>query len=110
MFEVFAIIVVRSINFLPVRGSSNLGNSAKISTTSLARSPQAAIMIISASACFESACCNTVLPVPNGPGIKPVPPSTMGFRLSITLIPVSMRTNGRGFSLYAFIGIFTGHF
>ena len=40
----------------PVCGSTNSGNSVKISTTSLARSPQAAIITISASACLEIAC------------------------------------------------------
>ena len=28
------------------------------------------MMMTSASACFEMACCNTVLPAPNGPGMK----------------------------------------
>ena len=41
MFEVFAIIIVRSISLRPVCGSTSSGNSVKISTTSLARSPQA---------------------------------------------------------------------
>ena len=56
ILEVFAIMMVRSINLRPVCGSTSSGNSVKISTTSLARSPQAAIITISASACLEIAC------------------------------------------------------
>ena len=56
MLEVLATMIVRSINFLPVCGSTNSGNSVKISTTSLARSPHAAMITISASACLEIAC------------------------------------------------------
>ncbi len=98
MFEVLAIIMVLSINFLPVCGSTNLGNSVKTSTISFARSPQAAKITTSAAACLEIACCNTVLPVPNAPGIKPVPPSIIGFKLSITRTPVSNMEKGRTFS------------
>src|SRR6056297_2580248 len=75
-----------------------------------ALSPQAAIIIISASACLESACCNTVFPVPKGPGINPVPPSAIGFNVSITRTPVSSSLKGRGFSLYALMANLTGHF
>ena len=55
MFDVLAIMIVRSINFRPVCGSISSGNSVNTSTTSFARSPQAAITTISASACFEIA-------------------------------------------------------
>ena len=99
MFDVLATIIVRSINLRPVCGSTNSGNSVKISTTSFARSPQAAIITMSASACFEIACCKTVFPVPKGPGIKPVPPSTIGLTVSMTRTPVSRSLYGRGFSL-----------
>ena len=34
-----------------------------------------------------------------GPGINPVPPSTIGFSVSITRTPVSNNLKGRGFSL-----------
>ena len=88
--------MVRSINFLPVRGSSNSGNSVKSSTTSLALSPQAATTIKSASAFCEILCCNTVFPVPKGPGVKPVPPSAMGLRVSMVRMPVSSVLKGRG--------------
>ena len=103
-------MVVRSISFRPVRGSSSSGNSVKISTTSLALSPQAAMTTISASACLEMACCRTVLPLPKGPGMKPVPPSTIGLSVSMTRTPVSKSLKGRGFSRYVFTASFTGHF
>ena len=45
------------------------------------------------------ACCSTVLPHPNGPGMNPVPPSAIGLRVSITRTPVSMILDGLGFSL-----------
>ena len=40
--DVLQMITVRSMSFLPVRGSSSSGNSFSISTTSPARSPHAA--------------------------------------------------------------------
>ncbi len=110
MLDVLAIIIVLSINFFPVRGSSSSGNSANISTTSFARSPHAAIITISASACLEIACCKTVLPVPKGPGINPVPPSVIGLRVSIQRTPVSSNLKGRGFSLNPPTATLTGHF
>ena len=99
MLDVLATMMVRSISLRPVCGSTSSGNSVKISTTSLARSPHAAMITMSASACLEMACCSTVFPVPNGPGMKPVPPSTMGFIVSMVRTPVSRSLKGRGFSL-----------
>ena len=98
MFDVLQMMIVRSMSLWPVRGATSSGNSLKISTTSLARSPQATMMMTSASACFEMACCSTVLPAPNGPGMKPVPPSAIGLKVSIARTPVSMTRDGRGFS------------
>ena len=110
MFEVLQMMVVRSIRWRPVCGSISSGNSVKISTTSLARSPQAAITITSASPCFAIACWSTVLPHPKGPGMKPVPPSAIGSSVSITRTPVSIILLGLGFSLYPLMATFTGHF
>ena len=101
---------VLSISERPVRGSTSSGNSVNISTTSLARSPQAAMTITSASPCLAMACWSTVLPHPNGPGINPVPPSAIGLKVSMHLTPVSITRQGRGFSLYALMATFTGHF
>ena len=98
MFDVLQMMIVRSMSLCPVRGSTSSGNSLKISTTSLARSPQATMMMMSASACFEMACWSTVLPAPNGPGMKPVPPSAIGLKVSMARTPVSMTRDGRGFS------------
>jgi len=99
ILEVLATIMVLSVSLRPVWGSSSLGNSVKISTTSLALSPQAAITTMSASACLEIACCSTVFPVPKGPGMKPVPPSTIGLAMSMIRTPVSSSRKGLGFSL-----------
>ena len=99
MFDVLQMMIVRSMSVWPVCGSISSGNSLKISTTSLARSPHATMMITSASACFEMACWSTVLPAPKGPGIKPVPPSAIGLKVSIGRTPVSMMRDGRGFSV-----------
>ncbi len=98
MFDVLQMMIVRSMSLCPVRASTNSGNSAKISTTSFARSPHATMMITSASACFDMACCSTVLPAPKGPGMKPVPPSAMGLKVSMARTPVSITRDGRGFS------------
>ncbi|GAG58151.1 unnamed protein product [marine sediment metagenome] len=67
---VLQIMIVLSIRDFPVRGSINSGNSIKVSTTSPARSPQAAMMTISTSAFRLVICWRTVLPAPNGPGIQ----------------------------------------
>ena len=103
-------MTVLSISLPPVWGSSSWGNSTKISTISLARSPHATMITTSTFACRAMACCNTVFPLPNGPGIKPVPPSASGFIISIILIPVSSNLLGRIFSLYPFNALITGHF
>jgi hypothetical protein len=50
MEEVLQMMTVRSISVLPVRGSSSSGNSRSVSTTSPARSPQAARTTMSTSA------------------------------------------------------------
>ena len=110
MFEVLQMIVVRSMRYLPVWGSISSGNSVNISTTSLARSPQAAMTITSASPCLAMACWRTVFPQPKGPGIKPVPPSAMGLKVSMQRTPVSMIFLGLGFSLKVLTATFTGHF
>ena len=99
MFDGLQMMIVRSMRLWPVRGSINSGNSLKISTTSLARSPQATMMMTSASACFEMACWSTVLPAPKGPGIKPVPPSAIGLKVSMARTPVIITREGRGFSV-----------
>ena len=70
MDEVLHIIIVRSMSERPVLGSVSSGNSVSVSTTSPARSPQAAIMTISTSAYFDMVCCSTVLPAPKGPGVQ----------------------------------------
>ena len=67
---VLQMITVRSMRLRPVRGSVSTGNSRSVSTTSPARSPHAATMTTSASACRLMSCCRTVLPAPNGPGMQ----------------------------------------
>ena len=56
MEDVLQMMIVLSIRDLPVLGSSSSGNSFRISTTSPARSPQAATITISASPFFASIC------------------------------------------------------
>ena len=70
MEEVLQMMMVRSISERPVRGSVSSGNSVSVSTTSPARSPQAAIITMSTSAYFEVVCCSTVFPAPKGPGVQ----------------------------------------
>ncbi len=67
---VLQMITVRSMRLRPVRGSVSTGNSRRVSTTSPARSPHAAMMTTSTSACRLTSCCSTVLPAPNGPGMQ----------------------------------------
>ncbi|OPZ77360.1 MAG: hypothetical protein BWY79_01206 [Actinobacteria bacterium ADurb.Bin444] len=103
-------MTVRSISGFPVRGSSNSGNSRRVSTTSPARSPQAAMMTTSASAWRLVSCCNTVLPAPNGPGMQYVPPLATGTSVSRMRILVTNCSVGRNRSAYARMGRLTGHF
>ena len=70
MAEVLQMMIVRSIRLRPVRGSISSGKSRSVSTTSPARSPQAAMITTSTSAWREVICCSTVLPAPNGPGMQ----------------------------------------
>ena len=56
MEDVLQMMIVLSIRDLPVLGSSSSGNSFRISTTSPARSPQAATITISASPFLASIC------------------------------------------------------
>ena len=67
---VLQMMTVRSMRLRPVRGSVSTGNSRSVSTTSPARSPQAAMMTTSTSAWRLVSCCSTVLPAPNGPGMQ----------------------------------------
>jgi len=67
-------IHIRFIKDSPVEGSSISAKSLNTSTASPARSPQAAIIIISARAYLHNVCCRTVFPAPKGPGFPTVPP------------------------------------
>ena len=95
MDEVLQMMMVRSISERPVRGSVSSGNSLSTSTTSPARSPQAATMTMSTSAFFASMCCSTVLPAPKGPGTQKVPPLATGRKVSMQRILVTSVSSGR---------------
>src|SRR3989338_2493110 len=105
---VLQIITVRSLRGLLVRGSIRWGKVFRVSTTSPARSPQAAIITTSTSAWRLVNCCKTVFPAPNGPGMQYVPPRATGKRESIRRILVTSGVVGFNFSAYALIAIFTG--
>src|SRR4030043_541380 len=95
---VLQIITVRSLNGLFVRGSLRWGKVFSVSTTSPARSPQAATITISIWACLLVNCCRTVLPEPNGPGIQYVPPRQTGKREYMSRIFVTRGCAGLSFS------------
>ena len=95
MEEVLQMMMVRSIRERPVRGSVSSGNSVSTSTTSPARSPQAATMTMSTSAFLASMCCSTVLPAPKGPGTQKVPPLATGRKVSTQRSWVTSVSSGR---------------
>ena len=95
MEEVLQMMMVRSIRERPVRGSTSSGNSFSTSTTSPARSPQAATMTMSTSAFLASMCCSTVLPAPKGPGTQKVPPLATGRNVSMERSLVTKVSSGR---------------
>ena len=81
--DVLAMIMVRSISLRPACGSPSSGNSVKISTTSLARSPQAAMITISASACLGDSVLEHCLTCTERAD-KSCTTSTIGLTVSIT--------------------------
>ena len=87
-------IIVRSIRLRPVRGSVSSGNSRSVSTTSPARSPQAATSTMSTSAYLLVICCRTVLPAPNGPGMQYTPPRATGKNVSMIRTFVTSGSSG----------------
>ena len=92
---VLQMITVRSMRLRPVRGSVSSGNSRSVSTTSPARSPQAATMTMSTSAWRLVSCWSTVLPAPNGPGMQYVPPRATGKNVSRMRCLVTNGSDGR---------------
>ena len=95
---VLQMMMVLSIKERPVLGSVSSGNSRSVSTTSPARSPQAARITMSTSALRLVTCCRTVLPAPKGPGMQYVPPREIGKNVSMILVWVTIGSRGRSLS------------
>ena len=98
MEEVLQMMMVLSMSDLPVLGSMSSGNSFSTSTTSPARSPQAATITMSTSEFLACMCWSTVFPAPKGPGVQKVPPLATGRNASIQRSLVTRGSDGRSFS------------
>src|SRR5574338_997045 len=107
MLLVFATSTVLSMSGLPVLGSLRCGNSTRTSVISFPRSPHPMYTTTCESAHFAIWCNVTVLPVPNAPGIDPVPPFAIGKNVSITRWPVNNGIVGSYLLLYG-LGFLTG--
>jgi hypothetical protein len=85
MFDVFAMIVVRSIRCLPVLESFDFGELCENLHNLICSFTAGSNNNHIGFSLFEIACCKYCFSATERTGIKPVPPSTIGLRVSITL-------------------------